>query len=141
MSFAFSLIVFSFDFQMRKTHLKSFVFEILFIGDYSSTFYLVLMAKFEVYNLFSFQIRTFRKWHTFLPRHLVYRYINFNWKLTGNFRYFEKKLKGLGRFFIFLSRKCYFGRLPVMITTMFYSLTIIVYSRKKNQIAVLYVVR
>ena len=25
---------------MHKTHLKSFVFEILFIGDYSSTFYL-----------------------------------------------------------------------------------------------------
>ena len=31
---------------MHKTHLKIFVFEILFIGDYSSTF----MAKFEVYN-------------------------------------------------------------------------------------------
>ena len=31
---------FNFDFQMRKTHLKSFVFEILFIGNYSSTFYL-----------------------------------------------------------------------------------------------------
>ena len=31
---------FNFDFQMHKTHLKSFVLEILFIGDYSSTFYL-----------------------------------------------------------------------------------------------------
>ena len=31
---------FNFDFQMHTTHLKSFVFEILFIGDYSSTFYL-----------------------------------------------------------------------------------------------------
>ena len=31
---------FNFDFQMHKTHLKSFAFEILFIGDYSSTFYL-----------------------------------------------------------------------------------------------------
>ena len=30
----------NFDFQMHKTHFKSFVFEILFIGDYSSTFYL-----------------------------------------------------------------------------------------------------
>ena len=28
------------DFQMQKTHAKSFVFEILFIGDNSSTFYL-----------------------------------------------------------------------------------------------------
>ena len=31
---------YNFDFQMHKTHLKSFVFEILFIGDNSSTFYL-----------------------------------------------------------------------------------------------------
>ena len=31
---------FSFDFQMHKTHLKGSVFEILFIGDYSSTFHL-----------------------------------------------------------------------------------------------------
>ena len=31
---------FNFDFQMHKTHLKSFVFEILFMGDYNSTFYL-----------------------------------------------------------------------------------------------------
>ena len=30
----------NFDFQMHKTHLKSFLFEILFTGDYSSTFYL-----------------------------------------------------------------------------------------------------
>ena len=29
---------FKFDFQMHKTHLKSFVFEFLFIGNYSSTF-------------------------------------------------------------------------------------------------------
>ena len=32
---------FNFDFQMYKTHIKSFVFEILFIGDFSSTFYLL----------------------------------------------------------------------------------------------------
>ena len=32
---------FNFDFQMHKAHLKSFVFEILFIGDYRLTFYLV----------------------------------------------------------------------------------------------------
>ena len=31
---------FNFDFQMHKTHLESFAFEILFLGDYSSTFYL-----------------------------------------------------------------------------------------------------
>ena len=31
---------FNFDFQMHKTHLKSFVLEILFIRDYSSSFYL-----------------------------------------------------------------------------------------------------
>ena len=43
----------NFDFQMHKTHLKSFVFEILFIGDNSSTF-ISLMAKFEVYYFFSF---------------------------------------------------------------------------------------
>ena len=30
----------NFDFQMHKTHLKGFVFEILFIGGYSSTFHL-----------------------------------------------------------------------------------------------------
>ena len=30
----------NFDFQIHKTHLKSFAFEILFFGDYSSTFYL-----------------------------------------------------------------------------------------------------
>ena len=29
---------FNFDFQMHKTQLKSFVFEILFIGHYSFTF-------------------------------------------------------------------------------------------------------
>ena len=29
---------FNFDFQMQKTCLKTFAFEILFIGDYSSTF-------------------------------------------------------------------------------------------------------
>ena len=28
--------LFNFDFQMHKTHLKSFVIEILFFGDYSS---------------------------------------------------------------------------------------------------------
>ena len=40
---------------MHKTHRNSFVFEIFFIGDYSSTFYLSeLMAKFEVYDVFSF---------------------------------------------------------------------------------------
>ena len=40
-SFVFSLnFFFSFDFQMQKTHLKSFVFEILFVGNYISTFYL-----------------------------------------------------------------------------------------------------
>ena len=46
---------FNFDFQMHKTYLKSFVFEILFIGVYRSrsTCY-SLMAKFEVYNVFSF---------------------------------------------------------------------------------------
>ena len=39
--FCFQLEIFiNFDFQMHKTHLKSFVFEILFIGDCSSTFYL-----------------------------------------------------------------------------------------------------
>ena len=32
-------IFFNFDFQMYKTHLKSFVFKILFIGDNSSTLY------------------------------------------------------------------------------------------------------
>ena len=32
--------LFYFDVQMHKTHLKSFVFEILFIADYSSTFHL-----------------------------------------------------------------------------------------------------
>ena len=30
---------FNFNFQMHKTHLKSFAFEILFIGDYSLTFW------------------------------------------------------------------------------------------------------
>ena len=35
---------------MHKTHLESFVFEILFIGDFSSTF-ISLMEKFEVYNV------------------------------------------------------------------------------------------
>ena len=38
--FCFQLeFVYNFDFQMHKTHLEYFVFEILFIGDYSSTFY------------------------------------------------------------------------------------------------------
>ena len=32
--------LFNFDFQVHKTRLKRFVFEILFIGDYSSTFHL-----------------------------------------------------------------------------------------------------
>ena len=50
MSFGFSLnFFFNFDFQMHKTHLKSFVFEILFIGDYSSTFYL-FDGKFGMYK-------------------------------------------------------------------------------------------
>ena len=35
--FQFGFFV-NFDIQMHKTHLKSFVFEILFIGDYSSAF-------------------------------------------------------------------------------------------------------
>ena len=43
---------------MHKAHLKSFVFEILFIGDYSLTFYprafISLTTKFEVYGVFSF---------------------------------------------------------------------------------------
>ena len=37
--FQFEVFIYS-DFQMDKTHLKSFVFQILFIGDYSSTPYL-----------------------------------------------------------------------------------------------------
>ena len=37
--FQFEFFV-NFDFQMHKTNLQSFVFEILFIGDYNSTFYL-----------------------------------------------------------------------------------------------------
>ena len=44
---------FHFDFQMHKTHLKSFVFEIFFIGDYSSTFYLFEVKVWSV-ELFSF---------------------------------------------------------------------------------------
>ena len=64
MSFDFSLNFCVF--QMHETQLKSFVFEMLFIGDYSSSFYLFnlpeiivrhfisLMEKFEVYNVFSF---------------------------------------------------------------------------------------
>ena len=41
MRFVFSLnFSLNFDFQMNKTHLIDFVFEILFIGDYSSTVYL-----------------------------------------------------------------------------------------------------
>ena len=35
-----SAFLFNFDFQMHKTPLKSFVFEISFIEDNSSTFYL-----------------------------------------------------------------------------------------------------
>ena len=38
---------------MHKAHLKSYVFEILFIRDYSSTF-ISLMAKFEVYIYMTF---------------------------------------------------------------------------------------
>ena len=37
---------------MHKTHPESFVFEILFIGEYSSAFW--EMAKVNVYNMFSF---------------------------------------------------------------------------------------
>ena len=37
--FEFFEFFFNFDFQMDETHLKSFVFEILFIGDNSLTFY------------------------------------------------------------------------------------------------------
>ena len=37
------------DFHVHKTHLKSFVFENLLIGDCSSTF-ISLMTKFEVYK-------------------------------------------------------------------------------------------
>ena len=37
---------------MHKTHLESFVFEILFIGDNISAFW--EMAKFKVYKIFSF---------------------------------------------------------------------------------------
>ena len=36
---------------MHKSHLKSFVDEILFIGDYTLTFYLFYG---KVYNIFSF---------------------------------------------------------------------------------------
>ena len=38
MSFVRSSIFFYFDFQIHKAHLKIFVFEILFMGDYSSNF-------------------------------------------------------------------------------------------------------
>ena len=44
--------LFNFDFQMHKTHLKSFVLENVFIRDYSP--FISLMAKFKVYNVFSF---------------------------------------------------------------------------------------
>ena len=44
---------FNFDFHMHETHLKRFVFEILFIGVTVLPF-ISLMAKFEVYNVFSF---------------------------------------------------------------------------------------
>ena len=41
--------------------------------------FISLMAKFEVYNVFGFLIRTFSaSKHTFPPRHLVHRYLNFN---------------------------------------------------------------
>ena len=43
---------------MHKTHLKSFIFEILFIRDYSSTF-ISLMAKFEVYSVFASKLEHF----------------------------------------------------------------------------------
>ena len=52
MGFVFSLN-FSLILIFRcKKHLKSFVFEILFTGDYSPTL-ISLMGKFDVYNLFS----------------------------------------------------------------------------------------
>ena len=59
---------------MHKTHVKSFVFEILFIEDHSLTFYFSddFDDKVWVYNLFSFCIRAFWKWDTFPMRHLVY---------------------------------------------------------------------
>ena len=52
--------LFNFDFQMHKTNLKSFVFEMLFIGDYIVRPFISLVAKFEVYNVlrqFLFEIR------------------------------------------------------------------------------------
>ena len=74
---------------MHKTHLTGFVLEILFIRDYSSTFYLfdgkARVAKFQMYNDFSFEIIAFRKRHTLLPRHLVNRYLK------------SRQKRGLGR--------------------------------------------
>ena len=46
---------FYFDCQTHKTHLKSFSFVILFIGDYSPTSFF-FMTNFEVYNVFMYVI-------------------------------------------------------------------------------------
>ena len=57
MSFVFSLnfFFFNFDVQIHKTHLKSYVFEFLFIGDYFIVRpFISWMAKLEVYNVFNF---------------------------------------------------------------------------------------
>ena len=54
MSFLSSLnFFFNFDFQMHKTHLKRFAFEILFSEIIIQPF-ISLLAKFEVNNVFGF---------------------------------------------------------------------------------------
>ena len=51
---------FNSDFQMHKTHLKSFVFEISFIGDYNVVRpFISLMAEFEVYNVLASKLEHF----------------------------------------------------------------------------------
>ena len=54
---------------MHKTHLKAFLrfclSEIIVLP------FIPLIAKFKVYNVFSFLSRAFRKTHTFPPRHLL----------------------------------------------------------------------
>ena len=61
---------FNFDFRMHKTHPKGFVFEILFIGDYSS-----ISLKCITFQLLNYSISKI----TFLPRNLVYRYLDKNY--------------------------------------------------------------
>ena len=49
--------LFNFDFQMHKTYLKSFLFELLFIGGKP---FISLMAKFEAYNVLASKLEHFK---------------------------------------------------------------------------------